>query len=70
MINQPTSAVVNLRLMIYFKVAKNEPKRIILPNTLYERSYLKKLELQLFCIKLSDDRILSLIIQLQLLDKK
>jgi len=55
--------------MIYFKVAKKEFERIK-HHHLYKWTYLEKLRLQLFCIKLSDDRILSPTIQLQLLDKK
>lgn len=54
--------VINLRLMIYFKVAEKEFEKIDL--------FRKIGGLRLFCIKLSDDRILSPIIQLQLLDKK
>lgn len=56
--------------MIYFKVAEKEFERIDILNVLNKWTYLGKLVLRLFCIKLSDDRILSLIIQQQLLDKK
>jgi len=40
LINQPASAVINLKLMIYFKVAKKEFERIDILNVLNKHAYL------------------------------